>query len=148
MRRWLLAAAWFSLAVLLTGRADAQPRPAAPKLDGTWEGFVVEGKGEQPNRGPFQMRLVVRGNKMVGTDLRSGRPTGTGTFAVDAARKTLDSNGVVLSAGNVNRAYLGIYELDGDTLKWCVSNHQVRNRPDGVVSRMPQQYYMILKRKP
>ena len=58
--------------------------------------------------------------------------------------KEMDATGIVLPARK-DKTYLGIYELDGDTLKWCVDNrrmeHPTEFRSNG------GNFMMILKRK-
>lgn len=138
-----------SMNALATNEATALQTSKGKKdtasLDGTWEGFVVEGKGERPNAGPLNLRLTIKGTKMTGYDIRGKRDLGEGTFQVNRDRKQLDVTGDVVGAGR-NRSYMGIYELDGDTLKWAVSNFQIRNRPAELVSRTPGQYLMVLKK--
>ncbi len=117
------------------------------KLEGVWEGFVVEGKGEKADRGPFHLRLTITGNKMTAVDLNNnGKDMGAGTFKLDLSKsvKEMDATGVVLPAKR-DKTYLGIYELDGDILKWCVDNrrgeHPTEFRSNG------GNFMMILKRK-
>lgn len=144
----LLFTAMIALVSQAPEQAAAQASKAkkdAASLDGTWEGFVVEGKGERPNAGPLNLRLVIKGTKMTGTDIRGNRALGDGVFQINSTRKELDVTGDVVGAGR-NRSYMGIYELDGDSLKWCVSNFQVRRRPGELASRTPGQYLMILRR--
>lgn len=122
----------------------AQSTQAADPLKGAWEGYVVEGKGEKPNTGIMHIRLEIDGTKMAGTDLRAKKPLGEGTFKIDADGKGLDATGTVMGAGK-DRTYLGIYAVDGDTLRWCVSNFQVKTRPEVMESKKAQ-FLMVLKR--
>ncbi|MBN9120623.1 MAG: TIGR03067 domain-containing protein [Planctomycetes bacterium] len=142
-----------ALCLLLGSGAPAQepkkpdPKAEMKKLEGVWEGFVVEGKGERADRGPYQLRITVTGDKMTAVDLKNNKDMGSGTFKIDPTKslKTLDATGVVPPAKR-DKTYLGVYELDGDTLKWCVDNRQRGERPTEFRSNNGN-FLMILKRK-
>jgi uncharacterized protein (TIGR03067 family) len=145
--RAALALCLFLGSVALAQDKKPDARAEMKKLEGIWEGFVVEGKGEKADRGPWQLRLTISGNKITAVDLKNnGKDMGSGTFVLDPSKslKTMDATGIVLPARK-DKTYLGIYELDGDTLKWCVDNrrgeHPTEFRSDG------GNFLMILKRK-
>lgn len=129
--------------------APQRPADAGPaKLAGTWEGYVVDGRGENPNRGPVHLRLVISGNQMSAYDLSGpdkGTPLGTGTYRVGSSSPLaeLDATGVVLP-GKRARTFIGVYEVDGDTLKWCVDNRG-KQRPTEFRTAGGK-YLLILKR--
>jgi len=117
------------------------------KLEGAWEGYVVEGKGERPDQGPVHLRLIVVEAGISAVDLGHGnRDMGSGTCTIDPTRpmKELDATGTLLPGKRV-RTFLGIYEVDGDTLRWCVDNRG-RGRPTEFRSANGN-YLLILKRK-
>jgi uncharacterized protein (TIGR03067 family) len=117
------------------------------KLEGTWEGFAVEGKGETPDRGPVHLRLVIQGNTISAFDLRNKeKDMGKGTYTIDPTAKFKEINGTgVVLPGKRERKYPGIYELDGDTLKWCVNNRQEERPTEFHTTR--GNFLLILKRK-
>jgi uncharacterized protein (TIGR03067 family) len=117
------------------------------KLEGVWEGYAVEGKGEKPNQGPVHLRITITGDKMTAVDLaNNNKDMGSGTFKLDPSKpvKEIDATGVVLP-GKKDRTFEGIYELDGDTLKWCVDNR--RNARPTEFRTINGNYLLILKRK-
>ena len=117
------------------------------KLEGVWEGYAVDGKGEKPNQGPVHLRVTIKDNKMTAVDLaNNNKDMGSGTFKLDPSKpvKEIDATGVVLP-GKKDREFLGIYELDGDTLKWCVDNRR-KERPTEFRTASGN-YLLILKRK-
>jgi uncharacterized protein (TIGR03067 family) len=131
--------------------ADAPDKDAVKaelkKLEGVWEGYAVDGKGETPDRGPVHLRLTITDTKISAVDLgNANKDMGTGTYTIDPARpvKEIDATGVVLP-GKRERTYPGIYELDGDTLKWCVDN-RAKERPTEFRTANGK-YLLILKRK-
>jgi uncharacterized protein (TIGR03067 family) len=117
------------------------------KLEGTWEGYAVEGKGEKPDRGPVHIRITIAGDKISAVDLgNKEKDMGSGTFKIDPTKqlKEIDATGIVLP-GKREKTYQGIYELDGDTLKWCVDNRQ-KERPTEFRT-VSGNFLLILKRK-
>lgn len=127
-------------------RPSASRAPAGNSpLAGLWRGWVVNGRGENPNSGPMQMELFVEGNRMVARDLRGGDGLGEGVFEVAATGSsgTLDANGT--SGQQAGKQFLGIFELNGDELRWCVGN-QGRPRPRQFATNTGN-YFMILRRQ-
>jgi len=117
------------------------------KLAGTWEGYAVEGTGEKPDRGPVHVRLKFEGTKIDAIDLgNGGKEMGSGTFKLDPSKnlKEIDATGVVLP-GKRERSFQGIYEFDGDTLRWCVDNRG-KERPTEFRTHGGK-YLLILKRQ-
>lgn len=143
-----------ALCLLLGSAALAQePKKAdavqaeMKKLEGVWEGYAVEGKGEKPNQGPVHIRLTIKGDKMTAIDLgKNNADMGSGTFKLDTSEKLkkMDATGVVLP-GKKDRNYKGIYELDGDTLKWCVDNRRGEHPTE--FRSFNGAFLLILKRK-
>jgi uncharacterized protein (TIGR03067 family) len=138
------------LAPVALGQQAGRPDPVKAewkRLEGVWEGYVVEGRGEKADRGPFHLRLTVAGEAMTAVDLNGGsKSLGTGKLAIDPAGplRQLDAVGAVLPARR-EKTYLGVYQLDGDTLRWCVGNKQ-DVRPDEFRSHNGN-YLLVLKRK-
>ena len=65
-------------------------------------------------------------------------------LTVPRPRRVINATGVVLP-GKRERTFLGIYSLEGDTLKWCVDNRQ-KERPTEFRSAGGK-YLLVLKRK-
>jgi uncharacterized protein (TIGR03067 family) len=133
-----------------SGDADERPAPAAPgrpdrragnALEGTWRGSI-SGDGERH----MEIELTVAGNRMSGRELRGGRPAqdmGTGSYSFTGENSgNLDAEG--LTGREEGRHFLGIYELSGDTLRWCVSNRG-RQRPQ-IMSTDRGNYVLVLQR--
>jgi uncharacterized protein (TIGR03067 family) len=117
------------------------------KLQGDWEGYVVEGRGERPDRGPIHLRLTIKDSSISAIDLGEGnKDMGSGTCTIDSGQgvKQLDATGIVLP-GKRERTFLGIYEVEGDTLRWCVDNRQ-KQRPSEFRTNSGN-YLLVLKRK-
>jgi uncharacterized protein (TIGR03067 family) len=140
-------------AALLVGTADAQNTKAAgdaDRLQGTWRGWVVFGKGENPNQGPVQLEITVKGDRITGKHLGGmggqNPDLGEGTYKLGAAGNVRTIDAVGVAGQSKNRTFLGIYAIEGDTLKWCSGNGPQTPRPAEFVTRKAN-YYMILKKQ-
>lgn len=145
-RTFSIVAILFLMAVHGPVPARAADEADRKKLEGVWRGYVVEGKGDNPDRGPLKLEVVITGTKMSAINLQDGdKSLGDGTYAVDGtkAQGELDATGSV--SGRRSQTYRGIFELNGDTLKWCVDNIG-KGRPTEFVTRRGQ-YLLILKRQ-
>ena len=71
---------------------------------------------------------------------------GEGTFTIKHTKegKQLDATRTKGQGGR--GTYLGLYSLDGDTLKWCVGNPPGKTRPAELQSKSGQ-FLMILTRQ-
>jgi len=124
-------------------RSGADDAAQRKRLEGRWTGQVVDGGGE---RGPVEIaELLITADRITGRE-GAGRSFGEGSYRLEAGQpwSNLDATGI--QGPTRGRTFLGIYSLEGDTLKWCVSNPG-KPRPTELVSRATQgQYLMILKR--
>lgn len=131
-------------------RATEPNRPAGREtsLTGVWRGWVVRGRGENPNDGEMEIELTVEGNRMTARELgtrRAPEGMGAGTYTLEGqnGRGNLDAEGT--SGPQDGRSYLGIYELDGETLRWCVTGRR-RQRPEEMATDRGN-YLMILRKQ-
>jgi len=126
---------------------DDALRATMKGLEGTWEGYAVEGSGERPDRGPVHLQVTITDSKISAVDLGGGKKDmGSGMYKIDLTKPVhqIDATGIVLP-GKRERTFLGIFELNGDTLKWCVDNRQ-KERPTEFRTAGGK-YLLILKRK-
>lgn len=131
--------------------SNSTPRGNAEtsRLSGVWRGWVVRGRGENPNEGEMEIELTIEGNRITGRELGTQRAPGGlggGTFTMTGNGNSgnLDADG---NAGPQDgRQFMGIYELQGDTLRWCVSNRS-RQRPTAMATDRGN-YLMILRKQP
>jgi uncharacterized protein (TIGR03067 family) len=130
----------------LSGPAGADDAPAeVPKLDGVWRGFTVLGKGENPDRGPVHLELTIKGDHIDAKRLDGqSLPMTEGTYTI-VPGKPMQMDGTETNARGRKRVYLGICELTGDTLKWCVATPR-NERPTDFETKRPQ-FLVILKRQ-
>ncbi|MBA4019703.1 MAG: hypothetical protein C0483_21270 [Pirellula sp.] len=102
-----------------------------------WRGSI-EGRG--------QIELTVTGNQIAGREFRGGGPPGgapmgggpqgglgSGTFTMSGDGRSGNMDAVYTEGPQAGQVCLGIYQLNGDTLTWCVSNRNGQ-RPQAFTS--------------
>lgn len=141
-----IALAGLALIIGLTTASAAEPDNAADrkKLNGVWKGWVVEGKGEQPNQRRMAITLTIKGDTITGVQA-DGKDLGEGTFTVRAVNGKGQMEATRTKNPGRGQIHKGIYSLDGDTLKWCVSNPPGREAPGELLSKTGQ-FLMILQK--
>lgn len=95
------------------------------KLDGTWQLQKLVGRGKEIDDDRAQaISYVFEGNsaKRLVNGLDRKDP---GTIKIDTAKKPAQID--LKPAKEGDPTMLGIYEIDGDTLKWCFSS---KKRPE------------------
>jgi uncharacterized protein (TIGR03067 family) len=125
--------------------ADSDNAADRKKLTGVWKGWVVEGKGEQPNQRRMAITLTIKGDTVTGIQ-GDGQDLGEGTYTMRTVNgmKQMDTTRTRNPGRGQN--YNGIYSLEGDTFKWCVSNPPGRGWPGELQSKTGQ-FLMILQRQ-
>jgi uncharacterized protein (TIGR03067 family) len=109
------------------------------KLQGTWA--AVEG-------GPPGGQLTFAGDKFTIRDTKENKDVAKGTFKVDPSKKpkTIDMTVTEDSEGGKykGKTSLGIYELDGDQLKWCANEPGKTERPKEFVKEASGDRYLLI----
>ena len=105
-------------------------------LKGVWKGRVDEGATGHV--------LRISDAAIKGT-LNGKQDLGTGTFKLDSSAKPWHMDATGTKGPQKGRAYLGIYSLEDDTLKWCVSMPG-GERPTEFATKSGQ-FLLILKRQ-
>ena len=102
------------------------------RIVGVWSGGMP---GE-----PGTIELTITPSTITGRNPRTGKSLGEGTYEIDATKKTIDAHGVG------GKMYLGVYTLEGNTLRW-VSSGRLKKRPVDIVHRPDRdQFLMVLER--
>jgi hypothetical protein len=155
-RKGFVAAIGVSVLLVVSDRAwgadnsdkknGATGSASAPKLDGLWRGFVVEGKGENPNRGQTALELLIQDNRIAARRLDGqGGSLGEGFYKLTPVGRMTAMDAMEARRTGQPKLYLGICELTEDTIKWCVATPRVR-RPMTFETR-GQQFLLILKKQ-
>ncbi len=133
-------------------RSERPATPSGPlqaRLAGTWRGWVVDGRGENPDSGHMQMELRVEGNRMFGREIgtqRAPQGLGDGEFTITGSGDAGTLDAVATTGQHAGREYPGIFCLEGDTLRWCVNNRNGSRPSEYETGR--GNYYLILRRQP
>jgi uncharacterized protein (TIGR03067 family) len=133
MRLLILAFAIATAQWAVAAEGDAEARK---KLAGTWEGRVDEGATGHV--------LTITTSRITGT--KDGKQDlGAGKFKMDLTTKPWRMDATGTKGSQKGRTYLGIYSLEGDTLKWCVGMPGGK-RPTELATK-DGQFLLILKRQ-
>jgi uncharacterized protein (TIGR03067 family) len=143
-----LTALFLAAATFATGTALAQADKAErAKLVGTWEGWIVEGDGSTK----AQQRQRVSEMVITATEISAkdggGRSMGTGTYQTggSGALRTMDNTGT--GGPTAGKRFMGVYRLEGDTLKWCSGNDRARTRPTELRTNTGQNHFLMILTK-
>jgi uncharacterized protein (TIGR03067 family) len=120
----LLAALWTPA----LPAADPSEQAERHKFVGTWKGFAVEGRGENPDRGPVKLELRITDKTMKGLEFKGTNVVdhGEGEFALDPGQNPKHLDAWKTNERGRRQSYVGIYTLEGDKLQWCVSPRKTR----------------------
>lgn len=146
MRPLMLLPVLALLLLALPGRAAAPDEAAErTRLAGLWKGFTVEGKGENPDRGPVKLELTITDRTIHGIEIKSDQRLdhGTGEYTLVLSSDPRQLDGTRTNERGRKDTWIGIYKLEGDTLKWCVAR---RDRPTTFETKKGQ-FLLILKRQ-
>ncbi|NUQ62824.1 MAG: hypothetical protein HUU20_10065 [Pirellulales bacterium] len=148
---WRWASIVLAIAAAAVGAEKAADRSAGEKtspsvnLDGVWRGFVVEGKGELADRGSVKLELTIKGNRISAERLDGEQGfLGQGTYRIRTGKPMMMDGTETRNRGK-GRSYLGICEIEADTIQWCVATPG-NKRPKDFETK-GQQFLLILKRQ-
>jgi len=124
------------IAVAQFAVAADEDAAARKKLVGIWKGRV--------DNGATGHKLTITTDRVKATQ-NERRDLGVGTFKLDLTKKPWKMDGTRADGRRKGEIYLGIYSLEGDTLKWCVSTPG-NKRPTEFVTK-GSQFMLVLKRQ-
>jgi uncharacterized protein (TIGR03067 family) len=114
---------------LLLGAEGDKDNAKKTTLEGVWKAVTATQDGKE-QADTQEHTLTFTGDTF--TIARNGETVIKGTFNVDAAKKpsTIDML-IKESKGDRHngKSVVGIYELDGDSLKWCAAEPGTTERP-------------------
>lgn len=114
---------------LLVGAEEKKDDAKKTKLEGVWKAVTAVQNGrEQPDGG--EHTLTFAGDTFA--IARGGETIIKGTFKVDPAKKPANIDMVIKETKrdrDKDKSVVGIYELDGDNLKWCAAEPGTTERP-------------------
>src|SRR5581483_4019740 len=107
-----------ALALGADDKKDDAAKEELKKLEGTWLLVSAEEDGQKMPDNGVKIKAVVKGDKLT---LHFGEQTLEGTISVDPSKKPKEIDTVTTAD---KKKSLGIYDLDGDTLKICVGKSE------------------------
>jgi uncharacterized protein (TIGR03067 family) len=114
---------------LSTHTASAQKDDKAPDpFQGTWDVVKLELMGRDVTAAVKETNptMTFDGNKYA---FEAGPEVEKGTFKIDAKAKPATIDLKITEGRGKGKFQLGIYQLDGDTLKICMAEEDVKDRP-------------------
>ena len=113
------------------------------KLQGTWRIESSLWNGVPEPEVAKRARYLFQGNKFIVVDIDGNRREETIRLMPDQTPKAIDCS----SKGD-GQTLPGIYELEGDTLRWCSPLGSPKVRPTSFTSQPgSRQYLMVLRRE-
>lgn len=101
------------------GISQEDARKEAERLQGVWQRVSGEVDGKAvPADELAKTTLTIRGDQYT---LQMGTQTRKGTLRVNPATKPRSLELISAEGPNKGKSLLGIYELDGDTFRYCVA---------------------------
>ncbi len=130
------------LGALFTSGWAHQAKDDGQKLQGAWTlTELIVGGVKVPEEDLQGTRFVFEGNKL--TVVQAMLKT-TFTFKLDPARKPAAVDLTALDGDFKGTVSPGIYELKGDTLRWCQSNDEKnKDRPKAFASPEKSRVYLF-----
>lgn len=129
----------FSLSLLLLAVASVQALEEG--LNGAWIAREATRNGEKIGAEFFEGASVEFADGKYTATL--GGLTEKGTFKVERSRKPHTIDLKASEGQNKGRPMLGIFELDGDTLRFCF-NLETRQRPTDFTSTAENKHYVLV----
>jgi uncharacterized protein (TIGR03067 family) len=114
----IVAAAFALCSFGWAGQGVFKTKDDEPKteLEGTWDLVAIEADGKELKL-PKDGRMITTGNKFV---LKAGDKTIiAGTFKLDPKKKPKAIDVTYTEGPDKGKSFKGIYEVDGDTVRFC-----------------------------
>jgi hypothetical protein len=129
--------------------AEATKDGGRPPIIGMWRGWIVDGRGENPNRGTMQIELSITPDRIAGREVgpRGDSPPdlGIGAYSLTGNAKQGFLDARYLTGPQTGQTCLGVFRFEDDVFYWCCSNRG--NRPNDFITSGGW-WLMILRRVP
>ena len=116
-----------------------------PPPSGTWKLTSVEVEGTKAEDDAVKSaRLVIKKDTFV---FKQGDMSFSGTYKVDVTKKTKTIDITFKDGPDKGKTLLGIYELDGDTMKLCFTPPEQERPKDFTTKEGSKNVVMVFKRQ-
>jgi uncharacterized protein (TIGR03067 family) len=144
MKRFLVLVV--SVALLAADAKDDAVKKEVEKFQGSWTGVSLEAGGQKaPDEFAKQNKITFTGDKYVQT--MGGQTVEAGTQKLDPTKKPKTMDISVTEGDMKGSTQLGIYEIEGDTLKICVAEHGSKDRPTEFATKAGSRNMLIVLKK-
>jgi uncharacterized protein (TIGR03067 family) len=124
---------------------DDDSKKGQDALEGTWKVTSVETGGQ---KGGGDENVVIEFKKDRYTVKLDGNEIEQGTFKLDPTKKPKTIDFSITKGNDMGKKQPGIYDVDGDTLKICVTMPDKDDRPKEMASKADSQHTLfVLKRE-
>jgi uncharacterized protein (TIGR03067 family) len=146
MKAPLLGALTLTLTLAAVATAGDDGKKDLAQFQGDWTVAVMEEHGKKaPDDEIKDKRVQIKDDKL--TVLEKDKVVLEFRFKLDAAKKPRAIDFTYLTGEDKGTTELGIYEFDGDTVKFCV-NEKGKERPKEFTTRPDNELNLVvLKRK-
>jgi uncharacterized protein (TIGR03067 family) len=128
-------------------RADDTPaQKELARLQGTWYSLSTEEDGK-PTSGVDKTDLhIIKGNQV--TARKGDKEISTAEITLEPGAKPGKVTIQMKTGANKGKTWVGIYELDGDRLRWCGCWKDDNRPPAAFETRKGDQYFLrVMKRQ-
>ncbi len=145
MRAPILTALALTLAAVAAGTAG-DAKKDQDQLQGTWTVVLLEEKGKKaPEEITKELSAEIKGDKLA--ILEKGKVMEELRFKLDPTKKPSEVDFTYLTGEDKGKTELGIYEIAGDTVKFCI-NDSGKPRPKTFsTSKEDELNVVVIKRK-
>jgi len=137
---------WVLVAGLFLAADDEAVKKEYKNFTGTWKFVSLEVEGMKVGEEAVkESRLIIKGNEFT---MKSPEGNYKGTYKVDVSKKPKQIDVAFTDGPEKGKTSLGIYELDGDTYKVCISLAENKDRPTEFASKPGSGHVLeVLKRE-
>jgi uncharacterized protein (TIGR03067 family) len=142
----LLLTLSIGLSPAVSGEKDSPAAKELAKLQGTWKRASVEVDGKKPPPQVLEfVTLTVEGDRYT---LEQAGQKRTGTLKLDPTKTPKQIDFVETAGPDKGKTFVGIYEIDGDTWRYCLpASGKVRPREFDGAEGSRQGLYVNKRRK-
>lgn len=136
---------FFALLLVTTAPARDDAKSDAAKLEGTW--VMVSGEASGQAMPADLVKTGKRAAKNGETSITFGeRVYFKATYTIDPAKKPKAIDYVMTEGPTKGKTHLGIYEIDGDTVKFCFGGPGAERPTDFTAKEGSQRTLSVWKR--